>query len=104
MKTKEGILNGINEEFKAIGVKSLDSKNRLNIGEKILKYMKVDAFKVFIGKEGDILLRPMVNIPSREAWIYQNPEVLKQIRQGLTEAQQGKIEEVKDLGEFFESL
>lgn len=104
MKTNEDILNGINEEFKAVGVKSLDSKNRLNIGEKILRHLRVDAFKVFIGEEGDILLRPVVNIPSREAWIYQNPDVLKRIQNGLKDAQEGKIKQVKNVQKFLNNL
>jgi ABC-type nitrate/sulfonate/bicarbonate transport system substrate-binding protein len=104
MKTNEVILNGINEEFKAIGVKSLDSKNRLNIGEKILRHLKVDAFEVFIGEGGDILLRPVVNIPSREAWIYQNPNILKRIQKGLKDAQEGKIKQVKNVQKFLNNL
>ncbi|RKY30791.1 MAG: hypothetical protein DRP74_06240 [Candidatus Omnitrophota bacterium] len=105
MKTTGEIINIISEKFKEVDVKTVDSKNRISLGEKVLRlFTKVDAFKVFVGKEGDILLRPMVNIPSREAWIYQNPKVLNQIRQGLAEAQQGKTEKAEDLDDFLEGL
>lgn len=104
METQGETIN-ISEKFKAIDVKTVDSKNRINLGEKILRFLtKADSFKVFIGKEGDILLRPMVNIPSKEAWLFQNPKVLNQIRQGLIEAQQGKTQKIEDLDAFFESL
>lgn len=107
-KDKKEILDTLREEFRAIGVKSIDSKNRINLGGKVLKLVftktKADAYKVFVGEEGDILLRPVVTIPSREAWVYRSPKVLKQIRQGLTEAKQGKTEKVEDLDEFLEKL
>ena len=98
----------IHEKFIAAEVKTLDSKNRINIGEKTLRYIfgekKADVYQVFIGEEGDILLRPAVTIPSREAWIYRNPDVLKKIRQGLIEAKQGKAEKAEDLNKFLGSL
>jgi hypothetical protein len=46
----------------------------------------------------------MVSIPIREAWIYQNPQVLKSIRQGLAEAKEEKTEKVENLEEFLEDL
>ncbi len=98
----------VNEKFIATGTKALDSKNRINLGEKTLRLVsgnrKVDVYQVFIGKEGDILLRPAVTIPNREAWIYRNPDVLKEIRRGLMEAKQGKVEKAENLDRFFEAL
>ena len=49
----------------------------------MMSRMKADSYQVFVGKEGDILLRPAVSIPSNEAWIYRNPEVIAKIRKGL---------------------
>jgi hypothetical protein len=98
----------VEEKFIAVGIKTVDSKNRINLGEKVLKAIssksKADAYKVFVGKDGDILLKPVVVVPSREAWIYDNPKVLKQIRDGLSEASEGKVEKVKDLDKFFKEL
>lgn len=107
MRTKK-IIPCLNERFKSFGVKNIDSKNRMNLGDKVMKIVSriadVDSFEVFIGFDGDVLLRPVVNIPSKEAWIYKNPKVLKQIRKGLVEAGAGKVEKVKNLDDFFESL
>lgn len=109
MKTKKKrIINYINEKFVPVGIKTIDSKNRITIGEKIVKLITAqtgaDEFQIFYGEDGDILLRPMVSIPSKEAWIYQNPNILKFIRQGLKEAKQEKTERVENLEEFLESL
>jgi hypothetical protein len=105
IKMKLGKEEIIHEKFIATEeIKTLDSKNRINLGEKILRLVsgeeKADVYQVFIGQEGDILLRPTVAIPSKEAWIYRNPDVLKKIRRGLAEAKQGKVEKVKDLDAF----
>jgi hypothetical protein len=98
----------VEENFVSVGIKTVDSKNRINLGEKILKVIdskgKADAYKVFIGKEGDILLRPVVTIPVREAWIYEHPEILEKIRKGLDEAGKGKTKKINDLDKFFKEL
>jgi hypothetical protein len=38
---------------------------------------------------GEILLTPVVEIPAREMWMWENPEVLEDIRQGLADAAVG---------------
>ena len=97
------------EKFKSAGCSTLDSKKRITIGSKILKeeplnHMEVNAFEIFIGDEGDILLKPMANIPSRELWIYQNPEVIKSIQKGLQDVREGRVAEVKDVKKFLKDL
>ena len=109
MKTERiEVLEDIHEKFIPIGVKTLDSKKRINLGEKILKMLAdkfpAESFKVYVGEDGDILLRPVVTIPSKEAWIYENPTVLEEIRKGLSEANQGKLKKVKNLEDFLEKL
>ena len=106
-KKKEFIYH-IDGKFKSAGTRTIDSKNRITIGEKITKSIstqtEADKFQIFFNEEGDILLRPMVSIPIREAWIYKNPQVLSSIRQGLDEAKQEKTEKVENLEEFLEDL
>ena len=98
----------INEEFIPYHTKPLDSKYRITLGGKLTrllgKRMNVDAYKIFIGREGDILLRPTVSIPSNEAWIYHNPKVMGMVRKGLEEAREGKTEHVDDLDSFLKNL
>lgn len=90
-----------NQEFIPFDIRFIDSKNRITISEKILKKIsgrnRINQFQVLVGQEGDILLRPLTTIPSREAWIYEKPELIKQIRQGLQEAKEGKTETLDNL-------
>ena len=98
----------IREVFIPVDTRSLDSKHRITLGGRLQKLliskMNIDSYQVFIGKEGDILLRPAVSIPSNEAWVYRNPKVIDKIRQGLKEATEGKIEKVDDLESFLSDL
>lgn len=98
---KKDTFEEIHQSFIPIDIKSIDTKNRITMGEKIIKRIsgqnKVSQFEVFIGQEGDILLRPLTTIPSREAWIYEKPGLIGQIRQGLQEAKEGKTEKIENL-------
>ena len=98
----------IREMFMLVDTRQLDSKHRITVGGKLQKLiagkMNIDSYQVFIGKEGDILLRPAVSIPSSEAWAYRNPEVIGKIRQGLKDAALGKVEKVDDLESFLRDL
>ncbi|MBU4343424.1 MAG: hypothetical protein KKG21_05390 [Candidatus Omnitrophica bacterium] len=69
-----------------------------------LNHMEVDAFKIFLGDEGDILLRPMTNIPSKELWVHHDPEVLKSIQRGMRDIKEGRVTKVKNLDKFFKEL
>jgi len=108
-KTSTGIpVMTLKEDFTSLDFKPLDSKNRITLSGKILKSlvkkMKFDAFQVFLGKNGDILLRPTISIPSSEAWLYKNKKALKSVEKGLEEAREGKGTVVKDLDSFLEKL
>jgi len=98
----------VKEMFMLVDTRPLDSKHRITVGGKLQKLiagkMNVDSYQVFIGKEGDILLRPAVSIPSNEAWAYRNPEVIGRIRRGLKDAAEGKVEKVDDLESFLRDL
>ncbi|HRU38410.1 MAG TPA: hypothetical protein P5511_00935 [Candidatus Goldiibacteriota bacterium] len=63
----------------------------------------MDGFQVFVGKDGDILLRPSVSIPAKEAWIYKNPEVIGAIRQGLKDIREGRTIRVDDPDKYLKN-
>ena len=98
----------IKEKFMPVDTRPLDSKHRITLGGKLHKLMmsrmKIDSYQVFVGKSGDILLRPAVSIPSSEAWVYNNPEVIGKVRKGLREAGEGKAGKVNDLEGFLNDL
>ena len=108
MKASETGVITIKEDFMQVETRSLDSKSRVNLGNKVkkllLKKMKVDSFTVFIGKDGDLLLRPEAHIPSRELWLYRNREAYTQVKEGLIQAKSGKVTKAKDLDAFLERL
>ncbi len=98
----------VKEDFTPLDLKPVDSKNRITLSGKILKTlverMEFDAFQIFLGKNGDILLRPVISVPSNEAWLYQNKKALASVQKGLKEAHEGKGTVVKDLDSFLEKL
>ena len=98
----------IHEEFIPYQTKPLDSKHRITLGGRLTRLlgrrMKTEAYQIFVGRNGDILLRPSVSIPSNEAWVYQNPEVIGNVRKGLQEARESKTERVDDLKSFLDKL
>lgn len=106
-RQKKGVVE-IKEKFMPIDTRPLDSKHRITLGGRLqrlmMSKMKIDSYQIFIGKGGDILLRPAVSIPSSEAWVYNNPEVIRKVRKGLQEAGEGKTEKVSDLEAFLSGL
>jgi len=96
----------INEDFIALDNRSLDSKKRITLGaiwfDKTVQPIK--SFQVYQNKDGDILLRPEVSIPAREAWVYENPKVFASLRKGLQEAAMSKGKVVEKLDDFLEKL
>jgi hypothetical protein len=98
----------IKEKFMPVDTRPLDSKHRITLGGRLYRLMmskmKIDSYQVFVSKSGNILLRPAVSIPSNEAWVYKNPEVIGKIRKGLQEAGEGKTERVSDLEDFLNEL
>lgn len=106
LRKKEAV--EIKEKFMPVATRPLDSKHRITLGGRlyrlIMSKMKIDSYQVFVGKSGDILLRPAVSIPSSEAWVYKNPEVIGKIRKGLQEAGEDKTEKVSDLEGFLNDL
>jgi len=105
---RKGQVVEIREVFMPVDTRPLDSKHRITLGGRLQKLMmrkmKIDSYQVLVGKEGDILLRPAVTIPSHEAWIYKNPKVIGKIRKGLEEAASGKTQKVDDLDDFLKGL
>jgi len=61
----------------------------------------VSRFAVTVDKHHRIILDPLVEIPVREKWLFENKEALTSLKQGLKEAKQGKL---NDLGSFAKYL
>lgn len=71
-----------------------DAKGRIYLGQLA---EGVSGFTVEVDKNHRIILEPMVEIPAREKWLFDNKAALKSVKQGLEEAKKGKLH---DLGSF----
>ena len=70
-----------------------DAKGRVNLGKLA---QGISSFR--ITNDGEkIILEPYVEIPAREKWLFDNPEVLAQVKTGLAQVGAGKA---KSLGSF----
>jgi hypothetical protein len=62
---------------------TVDSKNRISL-TKLLPTGKISSVKAY--KEDDrIILEPMVEIPAREVWLYENKAALEKVKKGLSQ-------------------
>jgi hypothetical protein len=65
-----------------------DERGRLSLGERL----KNQQFRVLFDEErGEVLLVPMVSIPARELWVFQNSVVKDSITRGLADAANGRV-------------
>lgn len=67
-----------------------DSRGRIPLGPKATD----KDFRVEYGEDGVISLIPVVFIPEREAWLYENESAIAQVRAGLADASEGRVRKV----------
>jgi hypothetical protein len=89
----------VSDSFEEIGTRTIDERNRLTVGE-ILKGCK--RIRLYRNDSGEVLLQPIAEIPASELWLFQNPEAISYVREGLRDAVQGNVsrldpEELKEL-------
>jgi len=72
-----------------------DSRGRIPLGRKATD----KDFRVEYGEDGVISLIPVVFIPEREAWLYENENAIAQVRAGLADASEGRAREVGSFAE-----
>ncbi len=82
----------INDEFQEIGTRTIDSRNRLTIGELVQGLKRVRVYK---NKLGEILIKPVIEIPASELWLFQNKEAFESVQKGLKEMSEGRISKLK---------
>ena len=78
----------INDEFQEIDTRTIDNRNRLTIGELALGFKRVRIYK---NQLGEILIKPVVEIPASELWLFQNKEAFENVQKGLKDISEGKI-------------
>lgn len=68
-----------------------DSKGRINLGNLT---EGIDHFKVFKDDQERLVLEPYTNIPLRELWLFKNKQALQDLKEGLEDAEAGRIEPI----------
>ncbi|NOX14495.1 MAG: hypothetical protein GXP61_00370 [Epsilonproteobacteria bacterium] len=89
-------INQADDEFQEIATRTIDAKYRITIGKLIDGCKRV---KIYKNREGEILLKPLVELPASEVWLFKDKEALKSIKRGLCDAADGNIEKL-NLDEF----
>ena len=64
-----------------------DAKKRLSLGEAL---RGATAYSIYRNSHGQLLLDPVIAVPASEVWLYENPEALSRVKQGLREVAEGK--------------
>jgi len=81
----------INNEFEEIDTRTIDSRNRLTIGELAQGFNRVKLYK---NDMGDILLKPVIEISASDLWLFNNKEALGDVQKGLRDLSERKIEKL----------
>ena len=94
---KNRFLNGnIREDKKYQTLKVNDSaKNRTVDINILLNRIKVD-------KNHRIILEPLVEIPAREKWLFDNKPALQAVKQGIKDAKEGKVYDLGCIAKYLE--
>jgi hypothetical protein len=73
-----------------------DARGRLTLGSAAR-----DAdYRVLVNEKGQILLDPVVPIPASEAWLWENPSLRASMERALSQAEEGKFEDLGSFAEF----
>jgi hypothetical protein len=64
-----------------------DAKKRLSLGGAL---GGVTAYNIYRNTLGQIILDPVKAVPASEMWLYENPQALASVKQGLRESAEGK--------------
>jgi hypothetical protein len=78
------------------GIVDADSRGRLSIGAAA----KGKSYRVMVNNDGQILLDPVVAIPERELWLWQNPEVIASVQCGIQQASNGELEDAGSFAQY----
>jgi hypothetical protein len=73
-----------------------DSRGRLSLGTVV----KGKRYRVMVNEAGQILLDPVVAVPERELWLWQNPEAIASVQRGIDQAADGELQDMGSFAQF----
>jgi len=77
-----------------------DSQNRLSLTAAIGQPSSI--YNIYRNRLGQIVLDPVQTIPPEERWLWENPEALAAVQEGLADAAAGRVEDIGDLSAYLE--
>ncbi len=69
-----------------------DTKKRIVLPDALVREGII--YHIYHNSIGQIILDPQVTIPASEAWLFNNPDALALVRQGLSDVAQGRVSKV----------
>ena len=73
-----------------------DSRGRLTLGQVV----KAKSYRVMVNDIDQILLDPVVSIPERELWLWQNLDALASVQRGIEQSAAGKGRYLIDFAQY----
>lgn len=65
-----------------------DDRGRVTIGK---ASGGVSSYQATFAADGTIVLKPMTEIPAREAWLWNNQDSMESVRRGLAQSAAGSV-------------
>lgn len=81
----------VNDNFQEVDTKTIDGRKRLTLGNLLEGFNRV---KIYKNLRGELLIKPVVEIPASELWLYKNKEAYESVQRGLKDLEEGRISEV----------
>lgn len=73
-----------------------DSRGRVTLGQ----LAQGKNYRILVNEAGQILLDPVVSIPERELWLWQNPEAISAVQRGIQQSAAGDVQELRSFAEY----
>lgn len=87
-----------------VDIKKVDKRGRITISKSLEKLPdEVEEFEIYV-KNGEIILKPLIRIPAREAWLFKDKSALNSLLKGLADMKRGELTEVDKLDKFLKEL
>ena len=76
-----------------------DNRGRLTLG----LLAKAKSYRVSVNEAGQILLDPVVSIPERELWLWQNHNAAASVQRGIQQSVSGETLELGSFAQYADS-
>jgi len=91
-------------EPELVDIKKVDKRGRITISKSLEKLPEeVEEFEIYV-KEDEIILKPLVRIPAKEAWLFKDKSALNSLLKGLADIKKGRLTKTDKLDKFLKEL